>query len=258
MSADMRNRYWQPGTINDLAAGMNPWVWNAMRGIQGNGNQFSQDMYNIAQGKDISPYLLNQPLNQINQSYNGNMANMTAQLGRSNMSGGLGQAYQLANQMGRQNATANLYQNYGQWREQQRRSDLNWLMGLMQNSQNQGFNLAQNHVFKKNFWEKLGAFGQGFVGASGMGGGGQKTDSTKPADFGNSQNARDYGSPWGAGTGEGGGASTPATNYGSNYGGNYGGGEGGYTGWNGQGGYTGYNANNGYDPRTQMGSGKLY
>jgi len=162
-----QNQFWQPGTINNYAKQFNPWVWNAIQGQgQGQGG-FQGDLYNIAQGKDISPWLLNQPMNQINRSADTNMARVTAQLGRSNMSGGLGNAYALSNQMGRQNATANLYQNYGQWREQQRRSDLDWLMGQIHGSQQQGWNMAGQHQFKKNSWEKLGAFGQAFVAGSG-------------------------------------------------------------------------------------------
>jgi hypothetical protein len=96
---------------------------------KGGGTQFQQDMYKIAQGQDISPYLLSQPLSQVNKGAATNMNQMTAQLGRSNMSGGLANAYALSNRMGQQNNVANLFQNYGQWREGQRRSDLNWLTG---------------------------------------------------------------------------------------------------------------------------------
>ena len=179
-AAKAQNKFWQSGTINKNAQGMNPWAWDAVQGKQGNGNQFSQDMYNIAQGKDMSSWLLNQPLNQINRGADTNMAKMQSQIGRSNMSGGLANAYSLTNRMGKQNATANLYQNYGQWREQQRRSDMDWLMGLVGKSQQQGGELADKYVFKKNFWEKLGAFGQGFVG--GMGGGGMSSPDSKPKD----------------------------------------------------------------------------
>ena len=168
-SANTHNKFWQPGTINKYAQGMNPWVWNAIQGRQGNGNQFSQDMYNIAQGKDMSPWLLNQPLNQINKGADNNMAKMTSQLGRSNMSGGLANAYALSNQMGKQNATANLYQNYGQWREQQRRSDMDWLMGLIEKSQNQGMELTSKHQFKQNPMQVIGGMTQGFIGGMGMG-----------------------------------------------------------------------------------------
>jgi hypothetical protein len=111
-------------------AGRNTIFEDAISGRYGGGGTgFQRDMYKIAQGQDISPYLLNQPLNQINRGADTNMQRMTAQLGRSNMSGGLGNAYALSNQMGAQNARANLFQNYGQFREQQRRSDLDWLTG---------------------------------------------------------------------------------------------------------------------------------
>jgi hypothetical protein len=111
-------------------AGRNTSFEDAISGRYGGGGTgFQRDMYKIAQGQDLSPWLLNQPLNQINRSADTNMASLTAQLGRSNMSGGLANAYALSNQMGRQNSTANLFQNYGQFREQQRRSDLDWLTG---------------------------------------------------------------------------------------------------------------------------------
>jgi len=176
-AAKQQNKFWQPSTINNYAQQFNPWAWNAIQGRQGN-TAFSRDMYNIAQGKDISPYLLNQPLNQINRGADTNMAKMQSMLGRSNMSGGLANGYALSNRMGRQNATANLYQNYGQWREQQRRTDMDWLMNQINRSQAQGGELAGKHQFKQNPMQMIGGMVNGFIGGMGLGalggGGGNK------------------------------------------------------------------------------------
>jgi hypothetical protein len=240
-----------PSGINSYAQQMNPWVWGAVNGQQGT-TGFQKSLYDLAQGNDISPYLLNQPLNQINQGANRNMQSLTAQLGRSNMSGGLANAYALSNQMGRQNATANLYQNYGQWREQQRRSDLNWLLGQIQQSQQQGANIgsniAQSHTFKKNFFQKLGAFGQAYAAGSGGGGGMPSNGLGKAPNTDQQQRTQDaYGSQWGAGTGEdtmgGSGNGAAWGNTSSNYGGGGG-------GWN--------SSTGNFDNRVQMGTGRTY
>jgi hypothetical protein len=132
---------YSPANINKYAQQFNPWIWNAINGQQGT-TGFSKDLYNILQGKDISPYLLNQPLNQINQGANQNLAKFQSLVGRNNAGGGLANAYGLANLGGRNTAVANLMNQYGQWREQQRRSDINWGLGQVQNSQNMGFNSA--------------------------------------------------------------------------------------------------------------------
>jgi len=142
-----QNQFYQnlysPGNINSLAKQFNPWIWDAIQGKMGfGGTQFQTDLFNILQGKDISPYLLNNPLNQLNQGSNQNLARFQSLVGRNNSGGGLANAYGLANQGGRNTAIANLMNQYGQWREQQRRSDINWGLGQVQNSQNMGFNSA--------------------------------------------------------------------------------------------------------------------
>ena len=73
------NSIYNPDAINQYAQQFNPWVWNAMMGKYGSGGtQLQTDMYKIAQGKDISPYLLNQPLNQINKTAATDMQSMQA------------------------------------------------------------------------------------------------------------------------------------------------------------------------------------
>ena len=243
-SAGVHNKFWQPGTINQYAQGMNPWVWNAMLGKgQGQGG-LQGDLYNLAQGKDISPWLLNNPLAQANQSASTNMARMQSQLGRSNMSGGLANAYALSNAMGRQANVSNIFQNYGQWREQQRRSDLNWLMGQIGESQDQGMQLANQHIFKKNLWEKLGAFGQGFIG--GMGGAPIESKKPKPKPG--------TPPPGGPGGGAGGAASGGA---GTGWGGNPQTAQGPFGPWGGNTPGVGQQPSWGNDPRTQMGTGEM-
>jgi hypothetical protein len=176
--ADNMNRYYErmytPSNINSYAQQYNPWSWDAIAGKYGNtGTQFQQDMYKIAQGQDISPWLLNNPLNQLNQGSNQNLARMQSIIGRTGGQGGLANAYALANLAGNNTSKANLMNNYGQWREQQRRSDLNWLLGQVQDSQNRGLqnvnSIAGSHQFKKNWMERM-AIGLGAYGA-GSGGG---------------------------------------------------------------------------------------
>lgn len=139
-NAFYKNLY-SPGNINSLAQQFNPWIWDAINGKQGS-TGFTQDLYNILQGKDISPYLLNRPLNQLNQGSQQNLAQFQSLVGRNNSGGGLANAYALANLGGRNNAVADLMNRYGQWREQQRRTDINWGMGQVANSQNMGFQSA--------------------------------------------------------------------------------------------------------------------
>lgn len=176
----------QNGPLLARAALLNPYLTNALKGDYGSTN-FQRDFTNIAQGRDISPYLLNQPLNQLNRGYASNMSKMQSLLGRSNMSGGLANAYALANMGGRNNAISNLYNQYGQWREGQRRADLNWLMGQYNNNLgmsldmiNRQMGLYQN---PPNRTERAGNMLTGFLtGASGgfLGGGGGAQTAPQP------------------------------------------------------------------------------
>lgn len=161
---------WQynPNRINNSAAALNPWLaqlfgmpnkYNAWR-PSGN-DAFMQDLRKIYSGQDISPYLLNQPLNQINQGQNQNLARVSSMLGRSGLSGGLANTYALANLAGGNNAKANLYQQYGQWREQQRRNDINNIFNLWGQSQNlaAGMNQQQAQMMPgpaQNSWQMWG------------------------------------------------------------------------------------------------------
>lgn len=128
---DQISRFLSPSNVAWRAGVLNPYITNAMQGNYGN-NAFQGDLTRIAQGQNISPYLLNQPLNQLNQGYAQNLARFQSMVGRNGGGGGLSQAYALANLGGRNNTIANLYNQYGQYREQQRRQDINNLLGLYQ------------------------------------------------------------------------------------------------------------------------------
>ena len=184
---------YHPQNVNAYANGLNPWIgsvlgyqpqqgWGSFTrrmGFDPRTSPIYGDLQKIASGQDISKYLMNQPLNQINQGYNNNLQRAQSMLGRSAGGGGLANTYALANQAGRTNATANLYQNYGQWREQQRRSDINWLLGQWGGAQGNAMNLLQSYGNKwqqpANFATVTGDNIQAFMaGASGgMGGGDQ-------------------------------------------------------------------------------------
>lgn len=128
--------------------GYNPWIYSALgQNVPGAmdrnspnyvGNSgFYKDLVKLVNGEDLSQYLLNNPRNQLNRGYNTNMQRVQALLGRQGGTTGLGTSYALANIAGRNNALASLYNQYGQWREQQRRTDLNWIMGLTSNAKEQ-------------------------------------------------------------------------------------------------------------------------
>ena len=171
-------RLFSPNSIYGYAARTNPWLFYALGGAMpksGWGSAFNPnsgilpDLQKIVSGQDLSPYLLNQPLNQLNRGYGQNLARMQALIGRSGGQGGLANAYALANLGGRNNAISNLYQNYGQFREKQRRSDLDWLFGLTQAANTQGLNMAQAYG---NKWSQptsfLTAAGNAALGYAGM------------------------------------------------------------------------------------------
>lgn len=117
----------------------NPWLAAAM-GKQGNYNVnrnsgFYQDLNKMVNGQDISPWLLNNPMAQLNQGSASNLSKMQGIIGKSNAEGGLANSYALANIGGLNSAKANLMQNYGQYRENQRRNDFSNIMGWMGNAQ---------------------------------------------------------------------------------------------------------------------------
>ena len=102
------------------------YIGNAIAGYSG-GNQYQKDLTGIAQGTYFDPMALARPISMLNKAGDTNMQRVSAQLGRSNMSGGLANAYALANQTTTQGKKSALVQNYGLWREKQRRADLGWI-----------------------------------------------------------------------------------------------------------------------------------
>lgn len=158
---DFYRNLFSPENINQLAYRFDPAIWDAIAGKYGtNGTGFQKDLYSIAQGRDISPYVLNRPVNMLNQQSGQNLARFQSLVGRNNAGGGLANSYGLANLAGRNSALADLYNKYGQWREQQRRSDINWILGQQAQSQQLGFNAASAYgnkwQVKPNWLEHLG------------------------------------------------------------------------------------------------------
>lgn len=196
--ADNMNRYYErmyaPSNINSYAQQYNPWTWDAIAGKYGTGGtNFQRDMYKIAQGEDISPWLLNNPMNQLNQGSQQNLARMQSIIGRNNAGGGMANAYALANVGGLNTSKANLMNNYGQWREQQRRSDLDWLLGQIKSSQGMGMQnvdkIAGSHQFKKNWMERVG------IGLAAYGSGSGGGQNTNPPPQAQSYNPNSYSYP---------------------------------------------------------------
>lgn len=174
---------YQPG----LAQGWNPWLFSALgQNVMGSHDPSSsryvdrqsgyyQDLQKLVNGQDISPYLLNQPLNQINQGANQNMAKFQSMVGRSGMTGGLANAYALSNLGQRNTSIANLYNQYGQWKEQQRRNDIWNIMGQMGQAQDRARGAAsgQAQMYQQpmNFMQGLGNGIAGGLAAYGSMGG---------------------------------------------------------------------------------------
>lgn len=130
-----------PTAINAAARQFNPWLYGALNGQRGT-NAYQQNIYDIASNPGyIDPRLMNQSYTQSAQRQGTDLQAAQAMLGRNAVGGGtgLGQAYALANQAARTGRDTQLGQQYALWREQQRRSDLDWLANQVQNSQQAGF-----------------------------------------------------------------------------------------------------------------------
>lgn len=186
---------YSPNRVNSYAAQLNPWLFSAL-GAQapkgGWGNMFANpnqgmmgDLRKIIGGQDLSQYLLNQPLNQINRGAQQNLQQFQGMVGRSGMQGGLANAYGLANLGGRNNAIANMYNQYGQWREQQRRSDLDWIFSQIAGAQGQGTGLLNAYGSRwgqpTSSLTTIGNGALGFAAGSGMGMFGGGGSGTNPA-----------------------------------------------------------------------------
>lgn len=157
------------------------YVGNAIAGYSG-GNQFQRDLTGIAQGTYFDPLALARPVNMLNKAGDTNMQRVSAQLGRTNMSGGLANAYALANKTTTQGNKSALVQNYGLWRERQRRSDIGWVNDMQNTNLNRraGLNreIADRYENTTSPWaDAAGAFLGSYAGSSspnffqGVGGG---------------------------------------------------------------------------------------
>jgi hypothetical protein len=146
------------------------YVGNAIAGYEG-GNQFQRDLTGIAQGTYFNPLALARPINMLNKAGDTNMQRVAATLGRSNMSGGLANAYALSNQIGTQGNKSALVQNYGLWREKQRRADLGWINDMRNTDLNRraGLNkeIADRYENTTSPWaDAAGSFIGSYAGSS--------------------------------------------------------------------------------------------
>lgn len=150
-----------PNNIMHLMNQTNPWLMGAVgsghyrnNNPMGTSSSFTPAQYggfqaglkNIAQNPGyIDPQLMNLPYQQIDRGGQNSLIAAQGALGRSGMGGGLSDAYTLANQANMTQQRAQVGQQYALNREQQRRADLSWLMGLV--NQQQG--LAQQQAAGK-------------------------------------------------------------------------------------------------------------
>lgn len=145
---------YDPNRINRSAGQLNPFLAYAMglpgaapgafKGFENNG--FAQDLRKIAQGQDISKYLLNQPLHEIDRGQTQSIAKLQGLLGKSGAQGGLANLYALSALGSRNVNRARTMRDYGMWREGQRRADIANLMNQWQQTQNMTFGGANQQA----------------------------------------------------------------------------------------------------------------
>jgi hypothetical protein len=117
---------------------------------------------------------MNAPYQQIAQSGNMNMQRMGSLIGRSNMAGsGMANMYAMANLATQGTQRAGVAQQYGLWREQQKRNDINSVMQYL----NQMYGVQQGtQTYPYNNSQLAGnAMLGGLAAYGGMGGGQQQT-----------------------------------------------------------------------------------
>lgn len=130
-----------PSNVMMAARQFNPQLYAALAGQRGSGG-YQNSLYDIAQNPGyIDPKLMNAPYLQSAQRQQSDLQGVQAMLGRNAIGGstGLGQAYALANLGGRTARDTQLGQQYALWREQQRRSDVDWLSNQQQQAIQAGF-----------------------------------------------------------------------------------------------------------------------
>jgi hypothetical protein len=143
-----------PQNITQAAGQLNPFLHYGLYGQQAqggpdvSGSGYAQSIRNIAHDPGyIDPTLQNAPLQQSAQRANTDYATAQGRLGRGAFgstggTGGVASGYALANKGLQTQRDVGIQQQYGLWREAQRRSDLNWLMG----AQNQTLGMAGNQA----------------------------------------------------------------------------------------------------------------
>lgn len=187
------------GNVLNRAQAYNPYIFNAlMNPNKATTNPFQQQMNNLAGNPGyIDPALMNLPLTQAMRGQQQGMMAAQGQLGRSGMEGGIGDAYALASQAALTGQRAGIMQNYSLWREQQRRSDMDWLMNQYSGALGQA---QQGQGAQAGMWGDVAQYqtphsitggmitgalagmgGMMGMGNLGMGGGGQQAMTATPA-----------------------------------------------------------------------------
>lgn len=164
------NYLYNPQRIQGAGLDLNPWLKAALMGggkqVPNGATGFGPDLQRLVNGQDLSQYSLNLPLQNSQRSYNQNLDRFSAMLGRSGAQGGLGQTYALANMAGANNARANIYQQYGLWREGQRRQDIgtifDWLARNQQTAVGLAGSLGQSYAQPQNSAQTWAGALQGF------------------------------------------------------------------------------------------------
>jgi len=173
-----------PSAIMQSSGQLNPWLMSALQGqsTQG-GSGYGQELFNIAQNPGyIDPQVMNMPFHLSAQRGNQDMQRAQSILGKtqSGAASGVGNAYAMANQMGRTSRDVGTAQQYSLWREQQKRADIGMLQQMLAqtqglasgNAQQQGQYYAQQQA-GPNWMTGLGSMaGAGLAAYAPFAGGG--------------------------------------------------------------------------------------
>lgn len=172
---------WNPGNMQSWMQQMNP---QFMQGYQGYGAPGTQAgaIADISNNPGyIDPKLMNMPLLLSAQRAQSDLTAAAGKIGKSGTSGGIGNAYALANQAGQTMRDMQTHQQYGLWREQQKRADLNWLQSMYQGMMGQAGQAAGGQAqmlgqqqAPQNWYQIGGNAIQSGLGAYGMMGGQQQ------------------------------------------------------------------------------------
>lgn len=176
-----------PNAINNASRQLNPWLAGALNGSYDPNNQYSMALYNMAQNPGyIDPSVMSNAYRTSNQQGQADLSRAMGMLGRqtgAQSSGGVSNAYALANNAAQSSRDADTMQKYNLWREQQKRADIAqlqqmWAQTQGQASQNAGgsANMMMQQQAPQNSKQGLGNMGSGalaaYGGMGGKGGGG--------------------------------------------------------------------------------------